>query len=600
MAPIVQAENNSVWDFVNKHKIALAAAGALAVGAAGYIIYNANQSDSTSSSSGSSKSSKKNKKRKNKKKANKEKSSFPVDEQGLPNITDEYVKSLPAEQQEEISLALKEQGNVAFKDKDFEKAISFYSGALQVKPSEVFYSNRSACYAALEDFEKVIEDTTAALKIKPDYSKCLLRRATAYEHLKKFDDAMFDLTGLTLYGGFNQDMINKTLERNLRSLSEEIVEKQEKNRVPTLPSPVYVTSFFSGFQADAKIVAELEEKNPEQGSGNFFLLKALENLAEGTSDSYDLMDSYINQAVNAYGEIASGDENAKYAAIALEYAGALQFLKNSDSEGLLSLDKALELSPRARTYVMKALISSDSNNFNDAFSLFATAVEMEPENADIYYQRGQMYFLNNDYTNAKENFVKAKELDENSVYAYIQLACMEHTNGDAAESTRLFSEARKKFPTSPEIPNYYGEILMSQNKLAEAMDEFDISYGLQKASKTVSIGALPLVHKAGVYALQQDLEKSGEFFQRAIDEDYRSEEAKLGLGQIKLQQEKIEEAIALFEEASKLCRNRESKISATSYAEAAKMQIRVSQDPVMKKKINEMMAAYGGLPPQQM
>jgi Flp pilus assembly protein TadD len=46
--------------------------------------------------------------------------------------------------------ALKAAGNDFFKNKNYENAIAKYTEAIAADPSDVtFYSNRSACYAAL-------------------------------------------------------------------------------------------------------------------------------------------------------------------------------------------------------------------------------------------------------------------------------------------------------------------------------------------------------------------------------------------------------------------------------------------------------------------
>lgn len=73
------------------------------------------------------------------------------------------------------------------------------------------------------------------------------------------------------------------------------------------------------------------------------------------------------------------------------------------------------------------------------------------------------------------------------------------------------------------------------------------------------------------------------------NEDPKSETARVSLAQVKLQTDKPEEAISLFEEGSRLARTIEEKIQATSFAEATKMQVRIKADPILSKKIQEYM-----------
>ena len=126
-------------------------------------------------------------------------------------------------------MQLKEDGNQEFKNKNFKKLLNFIVLLLELKQDPIYYSNRSACYAALDDHENVIKDTTEAINLKPDYTKCILRRATSFEVLEKYEDAMFDLTALTIYGGFSNKSIEQVLERVLRKHSIKIVELKPKN-----------------------------------------------------------------------------------------------------------------------------------------------------------------------------------------------------------------------------------------------------------------------------------------------------------------------------------------------------------------------------------
>ncbi|KAL7269998.1 Hsp90 cochaperone [Rhizina undulata] len=74
---------------------------------------------------------------------------------------------------------LKAEGNKAFASKDFEKAISLFTQAIEVDPSNhVLYSNRSACYASLKDFGNALKDAEKCIgtniKISKDLSNQML------------------------------------------------------------------------------------------------------------------------------------------------------------------------------------------------------------------------------------------------------------------------------------------------------------------------------------------------------------------------------------------------------------------------------------------
>lgn len=94
------------------------------------------------------------------------------------------------------ALEAKEKGNEAFKSRDFDLAIQYYSLAISLCPDDqpehlaTLYGNRSASYYAEEEFDLVVEDCSAALERKPDYLKVLARRMQVYEKLEKYEEAL--------------------------------------------------------------------------------------------------------------------------------------------------------------------------------------------------------------------------------------------------------------------------------------------------------------------------------------------------------------------------------------------------------------------------
>lgn len=589
-------------NFFARNKTAIAVtllASASAVGAYYYYAQQTSQKSSDDSTGAKKKKLSKSKKKKAAKDGEKtppaepakeeEKVPYPVNAQGFPDLTEEIIAALSAEQKEEWALALKKAGNDKYKAEKFEDAISFYSAALQVKEDPVFYSNRSACYAALNKHEEVIADATAAINIKRDYVKCILRRANSYEALEQYPDAMFDLTALTIYGGFNSRSVEEALEKVLQKHSFKIVEENLKNRVPELPSASTIGSFFGAYVTETTP----EGLSEESTGADKFLFDALAAINANTIEKYEDADSLLNQAIEAYDieNLTADSENAARASIALEYSAAMQFMKNIPLEAAALIEKAMKLKPRARTYVTRALINADKASFAEALADFDTAKKMDPENGDVYYHLGQLYYLTSDFAKAEENFTNAKKYNPDNLYAYIQLACIIYKNGNFEEAEKAFTEARLKFPTSPEVLNYYGEILADHNDIPNAIKQYEIAARLQEALPNFSVGAVPLINKASLISREglQKLPEAEELLTKACELDPKSEIARISLAQVKLQSDKPSEAVELFEEGSRLARTIDEKVQATSFAEATKMQLRIKADEVLSAKISEYM-----------
>ncbi|CAJ1328321.1 unnamed protein product [Effrenium voratum] len=84
----------------------------------------------------------------------------------------------------------KAKGNAEFQAKNYKEAIKHFTEAIKHDPSDhVFFSNRSACYASLEQYDKALEDGTECVRLKPDWAKGYTRKGLAEYFLSKYDNA---------------------------------------------------------------------------------------------------------------------------------------------------------------------------------------------------------------------------------------------------------------------------------------------------------------------------------------------------------------------------------------------------------------------------
>ncbi|XP_078444111.1 translocon at the outer membrane of chloroplasts 64-III [Wolffia australiana] len=95
--------------------------------------------------------------------------------------------------QEESAELAKEKGNGAFKEKQWQKAIGFYSEAIKLSgKNPTYYSNRAAAYLEMGSYLQAEADCTLAIGLDKKAVKAYLRRGTARELLGYYKEAVED------------------------------------------------------------------------------------------------------------------------------------------------------------------------------------------------------------------------------------------------------------------------------------------------------------------------------------------------------------------------------------------------------------------------
>jgi len=83
----------------------------------------------------------------------------------------------------------KNQGNDAFKRNDYQRAISLYTEALNIQPSEQILSNRAAVYIALKQYRRAVEDCQAGIRINNSFARIYKRLFKALMALGQIQEA---------------------------------------------------------------------------------------------------------------------------------------------------------------------------------------------------------------------------------------------------------------------------------------------------------------------------------------------------------------------------------------------------------------------------
>ncbi|KAK8702084.1 hypothetical protein V6N13_020454 [Hibiscus sabdariffa] len=100
------------------------------------------------------------------------------------------------------------KGTEAFKKMDYRDAIKWYTEAISYDKTDVtVYSNRSLCWARLEDGKNALADAETCVMLSPFWPKSYYRLGVAWKILQEFDKAAD-----AFYDGCKLDRKNKELE----------------------------------------------------------------------------------------------------------------------------------------------------------------------------------------------------------------------------------------------------------------------------------------------------------------------------------------------------------------------------------------------------
>ncbi|KAI0048144.1 mitochondrial outer membrane translocase receptor TOM70 [Auriscalpium vulgare] len=494
-------------------------------------------------------------------------------------LTADEIAELSTEERTKLAATLKQKGNEAYQARSFTTAADYYTRAIALtpKPEPVYYSNRAACYVNMTPpkHELVVEDCDAALKLDSHYLKALNRRAMALEALELYEASLRDYTATTILGKFQNDSAGQAVERVLKKLSTQKAAEILATREPRLPSFTFIYAYFAAFRPRA--LPALPE-NPSTGDNTLIL--ALEAL--GASD-YAHSLSFVNEAIEQGISWDAGKAEA------FNLRGTFKFLIGETDAAKADLQASIDLLPSmTQSWVKIASVYMEQGDTAKAFECFEEAIKHNPEDPDIYYHRGQVLFIMNDFAQAAENYTKSTALDDQFVFSHIQLAVAQYKSGNLANSMATFRRTLKAFPQRSEPQNYYGELLLDQQRFQDAVEKFDRAIEIERNKTPTNV--LPLVNKGlALFQWKQDVDAAERCCHEALRIDAECEAAVATLAQLSLQQGKVDQAVRMFERHSELARNEPELVNALTYQYASYAQLEFMKNyPELASQLSQL------------
>ncbi|KAI4746873.1 hypothetical protein E4T50_02799 [Aureobasidium sp. EXF-12298] len=516
-------------------------------------------------------------------------------EDDVPEVTESTVASLSDETKKDYAAKLKAAGNKAYGSKDYNRAIELYGQALLCKADPVFYSNRAACWNAMSNWERVIEDTTAAVNLDPEYVKALNRRAHAYEQTNKYSEALLDYTASCIIDAFRNTQAAEAVERLLKKVAEQkakaIMEKKQRR----LPSATFITNYLQSFR-DRKLSDTISESSDlAENSGKWWLRKGLLAMDKKTGEGY-------NEAAEAFEKAIEAGDLGENEALAYNMRGTFKYLRGTfkylrgETDAIDDLNKSIELDATlTQSYVKRASMHLEAGRRDEAAKDFEDAIAQNDKDPDVFYHRAQLNFILGDFPEAAKDYQKSIDLDPGFIFSHIQLGVTQYKMGSVASSMATFRRCMKNFEKVPDVYNYYGELLLDQQKFQEAIEKFETAVQMEQKERVTGMNVLPLINKAlALFQWKQDFSAAQELCEKALIIDPECDIAVATMAQLLLQQGKVPEALEYFEKAAELSRTEPEIVNALSYAEATRTQLEVQEKyPQLASRLQGMPASAG-------
>lgn len=263
--------------------------------------------------------------------------------------------------------ALKNEGNTFFKNKQYREAIAKYTGAIENDPTDVtFYSNRSACHAALEQWENAAEDGRQCIIVKKDFVKGYFRYALGLQNMGNLEGAQE-----AVKRGLGIESSNADLKRMSRELEESIRMKKVDSAIESAEGQLKAGDATGAF----KTIDAALRLDPQNDMLNRMMNKVRPLYERAEKQRVSSLDS--NERIKEEGDTKF--KNADFEGAIKSYTRCLDNLR----------DKGCPLA--IKCYSNRAACYKQLSNFDGTIGDCTAVLEVEPENCKALIRRAQAY-----------------------------------------------------------------------------------------------------------------------------------------------------------------------------------------------------------------
>lgn len=200
-------------------------------------------------------------------------------------------------------------------------------------------------------------------------------------------------------------------------------------------------------------------------------------------------------------------------------------------------------------YFHDAMNSKAINDYGSAYDYLQYCLQLDPTNANVNYELGNFYNSFQNKSKALNHYKKAAEYDSDNFYYNLALATTSLEMQQYSDAIPIYEKLIKKDPEKFELNLYLSESYRLDGNLPKAIE------ALNTVEKTVGLNEKISLQKFQLYSAMNDKKRAYAEVQKYIDKYPEEIKYYILLGNLYLQDNKKNEALATYNKAKAIDEN---------------------------------------------
>jgi tetratricopeptide (TPR) repeat protein len=178
-----------------------------------------------------------------------------------------------------------------------------------------------------------------------------------------------------------------------------------------LPSSIYAETIIlkSGKTIEGKIIQKIDDRI-KIDAGGMLMGYYLDEIETINGKRVGVYKSEVN---------IQEEKKDKFASQEASDQGVAYLDRQRYDEAIAEFNKAIEIDPDfADAYYNRGIANSKKGNLNQAISDYTKAIQINPNDSDSYYNRGLVYHKKNDFNQAISDYTKAIQISPDATAYY--------------------------------------------------------------------------------------------------------------------------------------------------------------------------------------